>query len=122
MTHNTKLSLSPDGADFARTSDGVALIGDPRNDENLLLNQLHLAFIKFRALPASSRNPRCADLHRGLALGSEIPAPGMASVGVGAVVAGWCPGQLVGRWWCRPSTAESRRWPAKAGRRVVSHA
>ncbi|MGH3774111.1 MAG: peroxidase family protein [Pseudonocardiaceae bacterium] len=46
-THNTKLALSPDGADFARTSDGVALIGDPRNDENLLLNQLHLAFIKF---------------------------------------------------------------------------
>ena len=46
-THNTKLSLSADGADFARTSDGVALIGDPRNDENLLLNQLHLAFIKF---------------------------------------------------------------------------
>ncbi|MGH3829363.1 MAG: peroxidase family protein [Pseudonocardiaceae bacterium] len=46
-SHNTKLSLSPDGADQARTSDGVALIGDPRNDENLLLNQLHLAFIKF---------------------------------------------------------------------------
>lgn len=46
-THNTKLSLSPNGADQARTSDGVALIGDPRNDENLLLNQLHLAFIKF---------------------------------------------------------------------------
>ncbi|MGH3853916.1 MAG: peroxidase family protein [Pseudonocardiaceae bacterium] len=46
-SHNTKLSLSPDGADQARTSDCVSLIGDPRNDENLLLNQLHLAFIKF---------------------------------------------------------------------------
>ncbi len=44
---NTKLTLSADGVDFARTPAGVALIGDPRNDENLLLNQLHLAFIKF---------------------------------------------------------------------------
>jgi hypothetical protein len=47
ISHNTKLALSPDGVDLARTADGVALIGDPRNDENLLLNQVHLAFIKF---------------------------------------------------------------------------
>ena len=47
VSHNTKLILSPDGVDLARTTSGVALIGDPRNDENLLLNQLHLAFIKF---------------------------------------------------------------------------
>ncbi|MGH3685444.1 MAG: peroxidase family protein [Pseudonocardiaceae bacterium] len=47
VSHNTKLVLSPDGVDFGRTSAGVALIGDPRNDENLLLNQVHLAFIKF---------------------------------------------------------------------------
>jgi hypothetical protein len=46
-SHNTKLALSPDGVDLARTSAGVAMIGDPRNDENLLLSQLHLAFIKF---------------------------------------------------------------------------
>ncbi|MBV9032121.1 MAG: hypothetical protein JO364_17815 [Pseudonocardiales bacterium] len=48
-SHNTKLVVSPDGVDLGRTSppDNVALIGDPRNDENLLLNQLHLAFIKF---------------------------------------------------------------------------
>ncbi len=46
-SHNTKLVLSPDGADFGRTSAGVPLIGDPRNDENLLLNQIHLSFIKF---------------------------------------------------------------------------
>jgi hypothetical protein len=61
-SNNTKLVLSHDGVDFARTvpgddSPGVALIGDPRNDENLLLSQLHLAFIKFHnqvvdALPA----------------------------------------------------------------------
>ncbi|MGH3866165.1 MAG: peroxidase family protein [Pseudonocardiaceae bacterium] len=52
VSHNTKLILSHDGVDLGRTvpgdgSPGVALIGDPRNDENLLLNQLHLAFIKF---------------------------------------------------------------------------
>ncbi|HKN54269.1 MAG TPA: heme peroxidase family protein [Amycolatopsis sp.] len=45
--HNLKLAVSEDGYDLARTADGVARIGDPRNDENLLLNQTHLAFIKF---------------------------------------------------------------------------
>ncbi|MGW0894422.1 peroxidase family protein [Saccharopolyspora sp. NPDC002578] len=43
----TKLALDPGGHDFARTKENIALIGDPRNDENLLLAQLHLAFIKF---------------------------------------------------------------------------
>ena len=33
--------------DLARTSRGLALIGDPRNDENLLISQLHLLFIRF---------------------------------------------------------------------------
>lgn len=33
--------------DLARNADGIALIGDPRNDENLLVAQTHLAFIKF---------------------------------------------------------------------------
>lgn len=43
----TRLATSRDGVDLARTADGTALIGDPRNDENLLLAQLHLAFVKF---------------------------------------------------------------------------
>lgn len=42
-----KLRLAADGVDFGRTSEGAALIADPRNDENMLLAQLHLAFIKF---------------------------------------------------------------------------
>lgn len=46
-SHQTKLAPSSDEVDLARTSTGVALIGDPRNDENLILAQLHLAFIKF---------------------------------------------------------------------------
>jgi hypothetical protein len=43
----TKLALAADGVDLARTDAGTALIGDPRNDENMLLSQLHLAMIKF---------------------------------------------------------------------------
>ena len=33
--------------DLPRLDDGTALIGDPRNDENLILSQLHLLFLKF---------------------------------------------------------------------------
>lgn len=33
--------------DLPRSTDGFALIGDPRNDENLIVAQLHLAFLKF---------------------------------------------------------------------------
>ncbi|MGB5631961.1 MAG: hypothetical protein WBM86_04165, partial [Waterburya sp.] len=31
--------------DFARTRDGLALIGDPRNDENGIISQLHILFL-----------------------------------------------------------------------------
>lgn len=33
--------------DVPRRGDGVALLGDPRNDENLFLSQLHLLFLRF---------------------------------------------------------------------------
>lgn len=33
--------------DLPRSSQNVALIGDPRNDENTIVSQLHLAFLKF---------------------------------------------------------------------------
>jgi hypothetical protein len=46
-SYQTKLLHSADGVDFARTEQGTALIGDPRNDENMLLGQFHLALIKF---------------------------------------------------------------------------
>lgn len=39
--------LSPDGHDLPRNSQGTAIIGDPRNDENVLVSQLHLLFLKF---------------------------------------------------------------------------
>ncbi len=43
-----KLLLDHDAPrDLPRNSQNVAIIGDPRNDENLIVSQLHLAFIKF---------------------------------------------------------------------------
>jgi hypothetical protein len=33
--------------DLPRNSQNTAVIGDPRNDENLIVSQLHLAFLKF---------------------------------------------------------------------------
>ena len=41
------LVISEDKNDLQRSYKGAALIGDPRNDENLLINQIHLAFLKF---------------------------------------------------------------------------
>lgn len=38
--------LLVNGSDLARSSQGTALIGDPRNDENMILSQLELAFMK----------------------------------------------------------------------------
>ena len=43
-------AVSIDGSqryDLPRNSQHVALIGDPRNDENLIVSQLHLAFLRF---------------------------------------------------------------------------
>lgn len=39
--------LALDRQDLPRNEQGRALIGDPRNDENIIVGQLHLAFIKF---------------------------------------------------------------------------
>ncbi|HVF72869.1 MAG TPA: heme peroxidase family protein [Chthoniobacterales bacterium] len=33
--------------DLPRNREGIALVGDPRNDENLIIAQLHVAFLKF---------------------------------------------------------------------------
>jgi hypothetical protein len=42
-----KLRPSPDGVpDLPRAADGTAFLGDPRNDENHIVAQLHIAFIK----------------------------------------------------------------------------
>lgn len=38
---------TPGKSDLPRNSQNVAIIGDPRNDENLMVSQLHLAFLRF---------------------------------------------------------------------------
>jgi hypothetical protein len=40
-----KLLLGPGGHDVPRNQEGIALLGDPRNDVHLFVNQLHVAFI-----------------------------------------------------------------------------
>jgi hypothetical protein len=39
--------LSPSGFDLQRNSAGTAIIPDPRNDENLIISQLHVAFLRY---------------------------------------------------------------------------
>ena len=41
-----KFLLGPDGADVQRNAQGIAIIGDPRNDSHMLISQLHLAMLK----------------------------------------------------------------------------
>ena len=41
-----KLLLSADGSDVPRNQEGIALIGDPRNDVHLFTSQMAVAFIK----------------------------------------------------------------------------
>jgi Animal haem peroxidase len=41
-----KFLLGFDGADVQRNADGIAIIGDPRNDSHMLISQLHLAMLK----------------------------------------------------------------------------
>jgi Animal haem peroxidase len=41
-----KFLLGVDGADLQRNAQGIAVIGDPRNDSHMLMSQLHLAMLK----------------------------------------------------------------------------
>jgi hypothetical protein len=41
-----KFLLGTDGADLQRNAEGIAVIGDPRNDSHTLISQLHLAMLK----------------------------------------------------------------------------
>jgi hypothetical protein len=42
----SKLLLGPDGVDVPRNQQGIALVGDPRNDVHLFMNQLQVRFIR----------------------------------------------------------------------------
>jgi hypothetical protein len=41
-----KFLLGLDGTDLQRNAEGIAIIGDPRNDSHMLMSQLHLAMLK----------------------------------------------------------------------------
>ena len=41
-----KFLLGSDGADVQRNAEGIAVIGDPRNDSHMLMSQMHLAMLK----------------------------------------------------------------------------
>lgn len=41
-----KLLLGPGGNDVPRNQEGIAVIGDPRNDSHIFVNQLHVALIR----------------------------------------------------------------------------
>jgi hypothetical protein len=41
-----KFLLGPDSSDLQRNAQGIAIIGDPRNDSHTLISQLHLAMLK----------------------------------------------------------------------------
>ena len=55
----------PDGVDdLPRRPDGTPFIGDIRNDENVILSQLHVAFIKAHNKLLDGRLARFADAQR----------------------------------------------------------
>jgi hypothetical protein len=41
-----KFLLGADGGDVPRNAEGIAIIGDPRNDSHMLMAQMHLAMLK----------------------------------------------------------------------------
>lgn len=43
------VAVNPNGYDLARSPSGVALIGDPRNDENIFVAQMQLLFHRFHS-------------------------------------------------------------------------
>ena len=43
---SAKFLLGAGGADVPRNSEGIAIIGDPRNDSHMLMAQMHLAMLK----------------------------------------------------------------------------
>lgn len=63
---NIKLKVGINGLfeDLPRNAQGAAIIGDPRNDENLMISQLHAAFLKFHNVAVDwvkAHNRRLAD-------------------------------------------------------------
>ena len=64
-----RLAVNPNGYDLARSPTGVALIGDPRNDENIFVSQMHLLFHRFHNKLYNERVNAATD--RGRFVGAE---------------------------------------------------
>ena len=84
-------STAADRFDQPRNSQGVALIGDPRNDENLIVSQFHLALTRFH-------NRVVADVSA--ELGTTVTAQECSPRR-----SGWCGGTTSG--WCSTSSCPS---------------
>ena len=52
-----RIAISTNGHDLARSPGGTALIGDPRNDENIFVSQMQLMFQKFHNKIYELRHP-----------------------------------------------------------------
>jgi hypothetical protein len=59
-----KLLLGAGGGDLPRNTEGLALVGDPRDDSHMLVSQFHLAILKLHnALVERARAEGVADAH-----------------------------------------------------------
>jgi hypothetical protein len=100
-----KFLLGPGGADICRNPEGVAIIGDPRNDSHMLMAQMHLAMQK-------AHNDFVDEARRG---GTPEPAVFDASSRQmrwhyqSAVLGEFLP-SLVGRSLVEEVTADGARW------------
>jgi hypothetical protein len=66
LTAGTKVSETAgiDGPDLPRVATGRAIIGDPRNDENLIVSQLQSAFIRFHNVVLTEVGNECPALSK----------------------------------------------------------
>lgn len=46
QSDSAKLLTGPEGHDVLRNYEGIAVIGDPRNDSHVFMSQMHLAFVR----------------------------------------------------------------------------
>ncbi len=58
------IAIHPNGHDLARSPGGTALIGDPRNDENIFVSQMQLMFHRFHNKLLKDRFPHFEDAQR----------------------------------------------------------
>ncbi len=59
-----KMRVGPDGGDLPRDANGRALIADSRNDENMIIAQMHLAVLRFHnAMVDTGKNFHQAQQH-----------------------------------------------------------